>query len=147
MRDGHGQCIGGIVRLGHRGQMQHQAHHFHHLFFHGLAIAGERLLHLHGGVFINRHPALRRRQQDHTTRLGHADHRGLVVLIIQLLNGQCLGLIGFAHLLDALVHLHKALLKRNARLRAYCAEIHRLKTNALLLDHAPAHNGIAGVDA
>ena len=146
-RDGHRQSISGIVRLGDRRQMQQDAGHLLHLFLHGLAVAGDGLFHLHGGVLVDGQARLRRRQQDDAARLGHADDGGLVVLIEQLFDGQHLRLRARDDLLDAGVHLVQAALKGYARVGAYGTKVHRRKPVAHIIHHAPAHDGVAGVDA
>ena len=44
-------------------------------------------------------------------------------------------------------HLVQPPFKRHARVRAHRAEIHRRKAVARILHHAPAHDGVTGVDA
>ena len=127
--------------------MQQHPGHLLHLLFDGLAVAGDRLLDLHGGVLVDGQPRLRRRQQYDPARLGYTDDGGLVVLVEQLFDGQHLGLCAFDDLLDAGIHLIQPLLKRYARVRAHRAEIHRRKAVARILHHAPAHDGVTGVDA
>ena len=78
--------------LGTAGRCSRMPGHLLHLLFHGLAVAGNGLLHLHGGVLVDGDARLRRRQQDDPAGLGHADHRGLVVLVEQLFDGKHLGL-------------------------------------------------------
>jgi len=145
--DGHGQCIGGIIGLWHSGQMQQDAGHLLHLLFHGLAVAGNGLFHLHGGVLVDGDARLRRRQQDDPAGLGHADHRGLVVLVEQLFDGKHLGLCLLNDLPDAGVDLVQPLLKRHPGIGAHGPEIHRCKPVARIVQNAPAHNGVTRVDA
>ena len=146
-RNGHGQSVGGVVGLGHSRQAQQHAGHLLHLLFDRLAVPGDRLLDLHGGVLVDGQPRLRRRQQDHPAGLGHADDGGLVVLIEQLFDGQHLRLRPRDDLPDAGVHLVQAALKGHARVGAYGTKVHRRKPVAHIIHHAPAHDGVAGVDA
>ena len=127
--------------------MQQYPGHLLHLLFHGLAVAGDRLLDLHGGVLVDGQPRLRCRQQNDPARFGYADDGGLVVLVEQLFDGKHLGLCALDDLLDAGIHLVQPPLKRHACVRAHRAEIHRRKAVARILHHAPAHDGVTGVDA
>ena len=145
--DGHGQRIGGVVGLWDGGQVQQHPGHLLHLFFHGLAVAGDSLLDLHGGVLVDGQARLRRRQQDDAARLGYADDGGLVVLVEQLFDSQRLGPGALDDLFDARVHLVQTPLERYARVGAHRAIIHRREPVARIIHHAPAHDGIAGVDA
>ena len=127
--------------------MQQHAGHFLHLLFHCLAVAGDCLLDLHGGVLVDGQARLRRCQQNDPPRLGHADHGGLVVLVEQLFDGQHLRPGALDHLFDTGVHLIQTPLERHACIGAHRTEIHRRKPVAPVIHHAPAHDGVAGVDA
>ena len=127
--------------------MQQNAGHLLHLLFHGLAVAGDGLLDLHGGVLVDGKPRLRRRQQDDAARLGHADDGGLVVLVEQLFDGQRLWPCPLDDLPDACIHLIQPPLERHTGVRAHRAEIHRCKAVSRIVHHAPAHDRVARVDA
>ena len=127
--------------------MQQDAGHLLHLLLHGLAVAGHGLFHLHGGVFVDGQPRLCRRQQNDTARLGHADDGGLVVLVEQFLDGQHLRLGPLDDFLDAGVHLVEPPLERHPRVGADRAEIHRCEPVSRIVQNAPSHDGITGVDA
>ena len=146
MRDRHAQCVGGIVRFGDSLKVQHHAGHFLDLLFHGLAVARDGLLDLHGGVLVDRHAALRCRQQNDAARFGHADDGGLVVLVVQFFDGECLGLVAFADVQYAVVDLDQALLKRGVFLGDNSPVAHRCKPVAHIFHNAPAHDRVAGVD-
>ena len=145
--NGHAQRIGGIVRLGDALQMQHHAGHLLNLLFYGLAVAGDGLLDLHRCVFVDRHAALGRGEQNDAARLGHADDGGLVVLVVQLLDGEGLGLIALADIQHALVYFNQALLKRGVLLGDDSPVADGCKAVADVFDNTPAHNGVARVDA
>ena len=76
-----------------------------------------------------------------------ADDRGLVVLVEQLFDGQHLGLRPLNDLFDARVHLVQPPLKRHTRVGAHRAKIHRSKAVSRVIQNAPAHDGVARVDA
>ena len=133
--------------LGTAGQVQKDAGHLLDLLFHRLAVAGHRLLDLHGGVLAHLHTGLGRRQQNHAAGLGHTDDGGLVVLVIQLFNGQRLRLVAVQDVGHAVVDLHQPLLKRGVFVGADGAVGRRREPVARVIQNPPAHNGIAGVDA
>ena len=147
VRDRHAEGVGGVVRLGDSFEVQHHAGHFLNLLFHGLAVAGDGLLDLHGGVFIDRHAALRGRQQNDAARLGHADDGGLVVLIVQLFDGEGFGLVALADVKHTLVNFDEALFKRCVLLGDDRPVPNGREAVADVLHHAPANNRITGVDA
>ena len=146
MGDGHTQGVGGVVGLGYGLQVQHHAGHFLDLLFYGLAVAGDGLLDLHGRVFIDRHTALGRRQQDDPACLGHADDGGLVVLVVKLLDGESFGLVAFADVQHTLVDLDQALLKGGVFLGNDRPVAHRREPVAHIFHNAPAYNCVAGID-
>ena len=127
--------------------MQQHAGHLLHLLFHSLAVTGNSLLYLHGGVLVDGQACLRCRQQDHAAGFCHADDRGLIVLVEQLFDGKHLGPSALDHLFDACIHLVQTALERHARVGAHRTEVHRRKPVACVIHHAPAHDGVAGVDA
>ena len=76
MRQRGGDGIRAVIRLGHFSQAQQHTHHFLHLFFICLAIAGNGLLDLHRGIFVNSHTGLHAAQQHDTACLGDRHSRG-----------------------------------------------------------------------
>ena len=60
-----GQGIGGVIGPGDLSEAQDVPGQLHHLAFFRLAIAHHRLLHLAGGVLINRQALLGNAEQDH----------------------------------------------------------------------------------
>ena len=147
MRYGHGQGVRCIVRLGDGLQVQHDAGHFLDLLFYRLAIPGHSLLDLHGGVLINWYAALRGSQQNHPAGFRHADDGRLVMLVVQLFNGECFRLIAGTDILDAVLNFNQALFKRRVLIGTHCAVSDGRKTVACIFHNAPAHDRIAGVDA
>lgn len=121
MRYGHGQGVRCIVRLGDGLQVQHDAGHFLDLLFYRLAIPGHSLLDLHGGVLINWYAALRGSQQNHPAGFRHADDGRLVMLVVQLFNGECFRLIAGTDILDAVINFNQALFKRRVLIGTHCA--------------------------
>ena len=101
MAEGDGDGIGGIVRLGHLLQMQKPPGHILHLVLGGVAVAHNRLLHLHGLIGIYLQPRLADGQQDHATALGNANAGGHILPKKQLFDGNCIGLC----LLQKLSHI------------------------------------------
>ena len=58
MAQGNGHRVGGIVGLGHRGQVENAFGHIHYLMLAGIAVAHHGLLDLHGLVFKHRNICL-----------------------------------------------------------------------------------------
>ena len=143
----HAEGVGGIVGLGDGLEVQHYAGHLLNLLLHGLAVAGDGLLDLHGCVFVDRHAALRRGQQNDAAGLGHADDGGLVVLVVQLFDGEGLGLVALADVEYALINFNEALFKGRVLLGDDRPVADGCKAVADVLHNAPAHNGIPRVDA
>ena len=52
MTQRHRQRVGSVVRTGYLGKVQKGRHDVHHLHFVGTAVSGERLLYLHGSIFV-----------------------------------------------------------------------------------------------
>ena len=82
---GDGDGVGGVIGLGHGGQVEQARGHVLHLVFGGVAVAHQGLLDLHGLVGIDRQPCLPDGQQYHAPALGHADAGGDVLAEKQLL--------------------------------------------------------------
>ena len=145
--DGHGQCIGGVVRFGDSGQMQQDAGHLLHLLLDRFAVARDGLFHLHGRVLVDGDARLCRRQQDDTARFRHADDRRLVVLVEQLLDGKHLRPGPLDDLFHAGVHLVEPPLERDPCIGADRSEIHRREPVPRIVQNAPSYDGIPRVDA
>ena len=143
----HAEGVGGIVGLGDGLEVQHYAGHLLNLLLHGLAVAGDGLLDLHGCVFVDRHAALRRGQQNDAAGLGHANDGGLVVLVVQLFDGEGLGLVTLADVEYALINFNEALFKGRVLLGDDRPVADGCKAVADVLHNTPAHNGIPRVDA
>ena len=76
-REGH--RVRSVVGLGYRVQTEDILHHLLHLVLLSLAVAYDRLLHLHWRVFVDLDVPLHSRQQDYPARLRNIDSGGLVV--------------------------------------------------------------------
>ena len=87
MANGNGQCVGGIVRLWDRLQLQQTARHIHHLFFLRKPIAYYRLLYLHGRIFVDGQMHFFRCTQDHTPGMSHCNAGGDIFTEKQFFNG------------------------------------------------------------
>ena len=91
--------------------------------------------------------ALRGSQQNHPAGFRHADDGRLVMLVVQLFNGECFRLIAGTDILDAVINFNQALFKRRVLIGTHCAVSDGRKTVACIFHNAPAHDRIAGVDA
>ena len=68
------------------------------------------------------------------------------MLVVQLLDGEGLGLIALADIQHALVYFNQALLKRGVLLSDDSPVADGRKAVADVFDNTPAHNGVARVD-
>ena len=72
---GHGQGVGGVGRLGLRGQAELPLHGRLHLLLAGMAAAGEHALDAIGQVMMHGQPRLGPRQADHAAGMAQQDRR------------------------------------------------------------------------
>ena len=80
MAESQGRSIGGICRLGGRGQAKTQLHHALHLFLVGTAVTSNRVLHLIGRVLGHLTPGVERLNERQSTGLSDAHGRADVHL-------------------------------------------------------------------
>ena len=147
MAQGNCHGVGGIVGLGHGGQIQNPLGHVHDLMLGGVAVANHGLLDLHGFIFINRDARLLDSQKNNPSGLSDLDACGYVVAEEQFFDGHSVGPGQLHELCHIVVDFSKAPIEVRIGGRGDGAAAQQAAGAPLGFNDAEARNAIARVDA
>ena len=99
MANGNGQCIGGVIRCRtDLLQLQQLLQHLPNLFFIGIPVPGDGLLHFFRGIFIDGQPPLEGRSDGNPLGPAQFEHALNVLAEKRGFDGKAVGAMGFDQL-------------------------------------------------
>ena len=112
MDDGDGKCVGGIVGLGRSFHVEMQAHHFLHLGFVGVAVAGDGHFDLVRSIFENREAILVGDEQTNAASFCDGNTGSNVLLKKEFFDRHDFGMMLIDELVKRVINILEAVGKR-----------------------------------